>query len=54
MLVGSLLCTIGATAATPDISNVRYTVGEGANNYLLVMRFNVKNRIDNIVYGVIR
>ena len=52
MLVGSLLCTIGATAATPDISNVRYTVGEGANNYLLVMRFNVKNRIDNIVYGV--
>ncbi|MDE6395473.1 MAG: hypothetical protein K2K77_09035 [Duncaniella sp.] len=52
MFVGSLLGIAGATAAVPDLSKVRYTVGEGTNNYLLVMRFNVKDRIDNFVYGV--
>ncbi|MDE6295108.1 MAG: hypothetical protein K2M03_03500, partial [Muribaculaceae bacterium] len=52
MLAGSLLGTAGVMAASPDLAKARYTVGEGSNTYLLVLRFNVPERMDNFVYAV--
>ncbi|MDE6811637.1 MAG: hypothetical protein K2J15_04725 [Muribaculaceae bacterium] len=52
MLAGTLLGTAGVMAASPDLAKVRYTVGEGSDTYLLVLRFNVPERMDNFVYAV--
>ncbi|MDE6378626.1 MAG: hypothetical protein K2K72_07770, partial [Duncaniella sp.] len=52
LLAAALTGVAGAMAGVPDLSKVRYSVGEGANDYLLVLRFNVKDRMDNFVYGV--
>ncbi|MDE6263057.1 MAG: hypothetical protein K2M09_07135, partial [Muribaculaceae bacterium] len=48
----SLLSSASLMAASPDLSKVRFTVGEGSETCLLVMRCNVANRMDNFVYAV--
>lgn len=52
MLAVSLMSIASMMAGTPDLSKVRFTVGEGANTYLLVIRYNVPNLINNFVYAV--
>ncbi|MBD5251565.1 MAG: DUF5074 domain-containing protein [Bacteroides sp.] len=53
VMLASILSGVAvAMAGTPDLTKVRYTVGEGSESYLLVIRCNVKDRIDNFVYGV--
>ncbi len=52
LLAASLLGVAGIRAAAPDLSKVRYTVGDGDNTYLLVLRFGVAERIDNFVLAV--
>ncbi|MDE6370952.1 MAG: hypothetical protein K2K92_05640, partial [Duncaniella sp.] len=53
VMLASILSGVAvAMAGVPDLSKVRYSVGEGSNSYLLVLRFNVNDRIDNFVYGV--
>ncbi|MDE6428077.1 MAG: DUF5074 domain-containing protein [Muribaculaceae bacterium] len=48
----SLLSSASLMADAPDLSKVRFTVGEGSETCLLVMRCNVANRMDNFVYAV--
>ncbi|MDE6083308.1 MAG: DUF5074 domain-containing protein [Muribaculaceae bacterium] len=52
MLGASVLSLSGMAAGTPDLSKVRFTVGEGDNTYLLVMRYDVPARMDNFVYAI--
>ena len=52
MLAAALMSVVSITAGVPDLSKVRFTVGEGDNTYLLVMRYNVPARIDNFVYAI--
>lgn len=47
-----ILCIASMMAGAPDLSKVRFTVGEGSNTCLLVMRYNVEDRIDNFVYAI--
>ena len=52
VLTFSMLSLVGLAAGVPDLSKARFTVGEGDNSYLLVMRFDVPGRIDNFVYAL--
>lgn len=52
VLTCSMLSLVGLAAGVPDLSKARFTVGEGDNSYLLVMRFGVPGRIDNFVYAI--
>ena len=48
----ALLSIASMWAGSPDLSKVRFTVGEGNNTFLLVIRYNVPQRINNFVYAV--
>ena len=48
----ALLSIASMWAGSPDLSKVRFTVGEGNKTFLLVIRYNVPQRINNFVYAV--